>query len=197
MIVESRTDFQTLSFLKSYRDNIPDRPGVYYWVFWPTYDIARVTRDTLLKRMRSYSEVHLHIGEDFVKHKFSVHVEEASPGSGRHSGVFGLSEERERLLTEYMDESQEHIQQVAEFFKRMCFARPFYVGKADNLFTRLGQHFDEKSHLLQHLRREDFSFSDVWIGWEEIVNSDNPDIARIIEEIAQRIVKPGLSIRFG
>ncbi|MBK8394596.1 MAG: GIY-YIG nuclease family protein [Leptospiraceae bacterium] len=77
--------------------------------------------------------------------------------------------------------------------------RPFYIGKAKNIRKRLANHFSQvASSILTELDKQEISYHDIYIGYRQIERvSENEKLNGIFEEIAQRMLKPGLTIRPG
>jgi len=109
--------------------------------------------------------------------------------------MFGLNDSSNKELEDYFL-NRSNIAFFSSFFKEICFIKPFYLGKADNLRTRLSQHFKGKSVIIPQIITKGISEKDVWVGYKEI-NKPGPGakINTIFEEIYSRRVKPGLTIK--
>jgi|SRR5690606_6943235 len=189
--------FQRLSFWESdFKDpikGIPESSGIYYWVYWPEFNAAKITVSQLELRLREYASKHLIFTEEIIgKYKYHVTVGEQGYPS-RHNTLFGLAPSKHNKLVNYLSDASNR-QFFANFFKDVCFSRPFYIGKAKNLRSRLGtQHFRSSTEVLPEIDANGIPHSDIWVGYRLIPDIANEDINNIFEEIFSRRVKPGLT----
>ncbi|WP_324755575.1 GIY-YIG nuclease family protein [Sphingobacterium thalpophilum] len=197
MIVNS-IYFERLSFWKQYyRDTvngIPEKSGIYYWVYWPDFDAKIINENDLSNLLRDYSQRHLFFKESLKgRYKFEADIyEQGYPNNGN---LFGLPFSKATKLINYFKDYSNRVL-FHEFFKEVCFSRPFYVGKAKNLRNRLGnQHFKETTEVLPEITSSNINFSDIWVGYKIIPDPGNEDINTIFEEILSRKVKPGLTLK--
>lgn len=191
--------FQKLSYLEKYFDDpvsgIPATSGIYYWVHYPEFDPDVISVDNLVDKLDFFCKKNLRYTEDLKgKYKFLAEIKEQGfPDSGE---LFGLSPTKSQTLKNFLSVSKTNISTFHRFFIEVCFTRPFYVGKADNLRNRIAKkHFKRHdSEILNEIDRQSINYSDVWIGYKEIpALSTGEAINVIFEEILSRTVKPGLT----
>jgi hypothetical protein len=188
-------DYSSLSYLdKWYQDDIPESEGIYSWVFYPEFDPKEITTDELMETLLSYTKTRISTQESTTKFKFEVTIDDSWYGA--RESIFGLSSKSEKQLRLYLAEEGNKIH-FHDFFKHLCFLKPFYVGKALNLKQRIGQHIRYKSEIRDTVDSLDISTSQIWIGYREIALKTNENISKIYEEILQRTIKPGLTKRPG
>lgn len=182
----------------TYPDVIPDKPGIYYWFYWPEYDLENITAEELLKKLKEYTHTNLRFPENFNKFKYSISVSESLLYKNEKE-LLGLSTKKTEELILYLKENIVNVQQFAAFFQEACFLKPFYVGKANSLNNRLRQHFNKKndSHIIDKIELNKINFNNIWVGYKILEVSTNEIICNIYEETLQRIIKPGLTIRPG
>lgn len=191
-------DFNTLDFLrKNLKDSvlgIPTTYGIYQWVYWPEFDDKTITPTALVTLLQSYSKKNFYIEEEFTgPFKFQAKIWEQ--GFRENNNMFGLTDKSHKELETYFS-VRANITFFSDFFKEICFIKPFYLGKADNLRLRLSQHFAGKSAVIPQIVAKAISEKDIWVGYKEI-NKPAPGskINTIFEEIYSRRVKPGLTIK--
>jgi hypothetical protein len=197
MNVNNLVNKNTLEFYIQFFTEIPTKSGVYYWVFWPfkDYYIEDDNFDLFVETIKYFSSINLNLPE-FAEtgYKFSVEIRER----GLDSEILGLSNNKSTVLISHLKESRINRESFLNYLKSIIFAKPFYIGKANNLRTRLQQHFEQRnSEILSHLKELDIKHTDVLIGYEVIESNLEDNINTIFEEIAQRILKPGLTKRPG
>lgn len=187
-------EYQNLSYLINYTENIPEVSGVYYWVYWPEYDIEKISYENAIKILEDYSLGTLSFPECFSKFKYKVEVSEL--GFPDNNNILGLSDSKSKLLLEHL-KSDESLKYFLKIFKETCFLKPFYIGKAKNLRNRLKQHFNGYSEIIRQIDNSKISYNNIWVGYKIVEDNLNEEVSTIIEEIVQRIVKPGLTKRPG
>jgi hypothetical protein len=190
--------YWNLSYLDvdDYRQEVSNKEGLYSWVFWPPLDSTNSIEE-ILKSLFHYQKVNLSYSEKTVKFKFSIEVNESSfPDT---NNLFGLSKDKADKLTNYLV-VQKNKEKFCDFFKDLCFSRPFYIGKATSVRKRLLQHITEtnSSTIRRTLREQNINSNQIWIGTKELTLSGNDEgLSNIFEEILQRTIKPGLTKRPG
>jgi hypothetical protein len=109
--------------------------------------------------------------------------------------MFGLNDKSHKELEDYF-QIRSNIQFFRDFFQEICFVKPFYLGKADNLQSRLGDHLASTTNVVPQIFAKGISENNIWVGYK-IINKPAPGskINTIFEEIYSRRVKPGLSIK--
>lgn len=191
--------FSKLSFLEKYFDDpidgIPTSSGIYYWVYYPEFDPATITLTDLVKSLQEYTSKSLRYKEELRgKYKYSVEVLEQ--GFSENGALLGLSPSKTKILTDFLSGGPLNVSMFHKFFIEVCFSRPFYVGKANNLRTRLAsKHFKRvDSEILNEIDKEVINYTDIWVGYKEIPMLPTGEHLNVIfEEILSRTVKPGLT----
>lgn len=190
-------EFQKLSFLEDNYDDlfygIPESSGIYYWVYFPDFDYVTASPDSLKKLINEFMEKSLFFEEEIKgSYKFEGIIKEQ--GFRKNGEIFGLSATKSLLLYDYFNDAANR-EFFYIFFKELCFARPFYVGKANNLRTRLAkQHFKGiSSHIMSEIRKNAINGYDIWVGYKIIPDRGRSNINVIFEEIFSRVIKPGLT----
>lgn len=189
--------YQKLSWLKQYYadpiDGIPTDSGVYYWIYWPDFDENRITKSDLEKWLKDYSSKNLQFPETLKgTYKFIAEIREQKFDKD-HDPIFGLSHSKRTKLLDYFN-TRSNIINFHSFFKELCFARPLYIGKANNLRSRLvGSHFKSKSDILPEIQNQRILESQIWVGYKLIPMNASDEMNVIFEEILSRNLKPGLT----
>ncbi|TKT93344.1 hypothetical protein [Dyadobacter frigoris] len=191
-------EFNKLDYLKKNvddpKDGIPSDYGIYQWVYWPAFDADRIATNDLINTLKEYSSRNFYIEEE-IKGKYKFHAKIWEQGFRDNANMFGLSDKKHSELEAYL-RSRTNIQAFYEFFKEICFVRPFYLGKANNLRSRLSQHFSGKSNVIAEIVKSSVPDQHVWVGYRKLPFSPaESSINNIYEEIYSRRVKPGLTIK--
>jgi len=198
MIIEQIKEYNTLEYYSQFSNEIPVSGGIYYWVYWPfkDSDILDPNYNDFENRMKVYSAVNFHLPESVkTGYKFHVAVQELWLD---HKESFGLSISKYNSLRTYLKDSKDNRIFFLDYLKKIAFSRPFYIGKANCLQNRLKQHFDGRnSQIISNLEKFSILACDVLIGFEIINDQTNNDVNAVLEEIAQRIIKPALTKRPG
>jgi hypothetical protein len=198
MNLNQNREYNTLEYYRQFPEDIVSKGGVYYWVYWPFRhnDIDIENIDKLKENINKFSNTNINLPENAkTGYKFSVTVQEIRFGEGC---FFGLSGKKQDDLICFLEQSVANRQQFLTYLKKVAFSRPFYIGKADNLNERLVKHFKgQSSDILKYLAEYVIQDKDVLIGYEIADNIGDLKINVILEEIAQRILKPGLTKRPG
>jgi hypothetical protein len=195
MIVNSII-FEKLSYLiQYYKDpirGIPIDSGIYYWVYWPDFDPLTINSAGLNKVLLEYTERTLFFKET-LKGRYKFEAEIREQGYPTNGNLFGLSPSNTLKLNNYLNLPAHRIL-FHEFFKEVCFSRPFYVGKAKNLRSRLAtQHFKSTTEVVPEIDAALIPYSDIYVGYKIIPDPNDEDMNTIFEEILSRRVKPGLT----
>lgn len=190
--------FNKLDFLRKHLKDavlgIPTDYGIYQWVYWPEFDKNTITPTQLVDLIKNYSKHNFYIEEEFLgTFKFQAKIWEQ--GFRDNDNMFGLSDKKHKELENYLSD-RTNIDFFSTFFKEICFIKPFYLGKADNLRSRLSQHFNSKSNIVPQIIAKAIPEKDIWVGYKPISKpASGSKINTIFEEIYSRRVKPGLSIK--
>lgn len=197
-MVHNGITYQTLSFFKRYYndpiDGIPTTSGIYFWVYWPDFDSGKITVSDLEKKLVEYSIKNLQFPEILIgRYKFTAEIKEQK--FDKHSSpLFGLSPSQRIKLINYLSSDRANIISFHSFFKEICFTRPFYVGKANNLRTRLNSfHFKGTTDVVPEILKQKIPETQIWVGYKEIPMNVNDEMNRVFEEIISRNIKPGLT----
>ncbi len=199
MLLYNNIKFQQLSFLQKYyddpKDGIPTKSGIYYWVYYPRFDSATITVPALRTLLEDFTTKSLRYKED-IKGRYKYAVEVIEQGFSENGALLGLSPSKTKDLIGFLNTSRINIDLFHKFFIEVCFSRPFYVGKANNLRDRLAKkHFKRvSSDVLNEIDNQKINYTNIWIGYKEIpLLSSGEHINVIFEEILSRTVKPGLT----
>lgn len=190
-------EYNKLDFLSKNIDHpvngIPKDYGIYSWVYWPKFDENTISPNDLIDLIIEYSKNAFYIEEKFTGlYKFEGKIWEQ--GYRDNGNMFGLSDSKHNTLKSFFTNRNDIIV-FSEFFKELCFAKPFYVGKANNLRQRLSKHFGGKSNVLPSITIKGIMPKDIWVGYKKINAPAKSELNTIFEEIYTRKVKPGLSIK--
>lgn len=190
-------NYSTLLFYADNRTSyITESSGIYYWVYFPDID-PNQDSENFLKELKFFSQIRLSLPEEFSKQKFQGKISEVW-FDGKENRLFGLNRSKTEHLVEYLKESSENRKEFMKFFKHLSFSRPFYVGMAQNLKTRLSSHISgHGSEILQILEDLKVKKNYVWIGYTHFETEIPDSLIKTHEAIYQKFVKPGLTKKFG
>jgi hypothetical protein len=175
-------------------DGIPTTSGIYFWVYWPDFDSTKISVPDLEKKLIEYSIKNLQFPEKLIgRYKFVAEIKEQK--FDKHSSpLFGLSPSQRNKLINYLKSNRSNIISFHSFFKEICFTRPFYVGKANNLRSRLNSyHFKGTTEVVPEILKQRIPETQIWVGYKEIPMNANDEMNRVFEEIISRNIKPGLT----
>ena len=173
---------------------IPQKEGIYSWVVWQKFNPKSITINDLKKILQKYTTIDLNLSENFESYKFLVRVRENT--FKNCDTFFGLKKSREKKLLKFLENESNRIL-FSNFLKEIYFSRPFYIGKAINLKSRLKKHLNDNSKILELIRDSDILFNNIWVGYKETYTTNDSEISLILEEIMQRVLKPGLTEKPG
>lgn len=186
--------YKNLSYLEAWTDDITLQEGIYSWVYWPNLTSKGTRLSDFIDSLNQYKNVTLAYPE--ITQKFKFHVSVLESGFPKNDTLLGLSTDKEKRLLAFLKE-EDNRKIFADFFQNLCFSRPFYVGKAVSLRSRLTQHFKYQTDLRFELERVNINPNQIWIGTKTINLTSDNQLSDIFEEILQRILKPGLTMRPG
>lgn len=199
MVTYNSIKFQKLAYLEKYfddaKDGVPKKSGIYYWAYYPEFDPLTISVPDLLSLLETYTTKSLRYKEGLKGH-YKYLVEVIEQGFSDNGTLLGLTPSKTSDLTSFFSQGIPNIQIFHTFFIEVCFSRPFYVGKANNLRDRLvKKHFKRvDSDILNKIDKETISYNDIWVGWKEIPTlATGEHINMIFEEILSRTIKPGLT----
>ena len=202
MLKVDNKEFYNLAYLmdQDFIDVIPESPGNYYWVHYP-HIITNTPLNELKNILEEYSKVDLNIPEEGIAgQKYYYKIGELGLSNNKGSStIFGLSKGKEDVFIEYLTDSN-NLSYFINFFKELCFKRPFYIGKAKDIKSRIIDHIEGRgnSPIKATINTLGVNKNHIWVGYE-IISSLTMDesILNIFEEITQKKLKPGLTKRFG
>jgi hypothetical protein len=191
---------KNLAYLKINVGDIPDTSATYYWYHWPQFSDS-IARYDLIKLLKQFSSRNLIVSEEIFGLRNTVKITEIVfelKKADTINTILGLSEFKSNELLDFIFYDDIGFVFFRDFFKEMCFSRPFYIGKAKNLRSRLISHFERRnSKILDRLDEFEIPQTEVWISWKETPNLGDNEMAYIFEEIIQRKLKPGLVEKYG
>jgi hypothetical protein len=189
-----------LAYLKINVADIPDTSGTYYWYHWPQFPDS-IARCDLIKLLQLFSSRNLIVSEEIFGLRNNIKITERIfelRNIDNTNTILGLSEFKSNELLKFIFNDDLCFSFFRDFFKEMCFSRPFYIGKAKNLRSRFVYHFERRnSKILDRLDEFEIPQTEVWISWKETPNLGDTEMAYIFEEIIQRKLKPGLVEKYG
>jgi hypothetical protein len=198
MVKVGNIEYNKLSYLLKFHSDpvygIPKKSGIYHWVYWPEFDPITISNTDLETVLMDFTKKSLFFSETIIgEYKFQAVISEQGYPT-KNNTLFGLPESKNLKLLKYLGD-RNNLKFFAEFFQDVCFARPFYIGKANNLHSRLvTQHFQGRSsNILAEIRKNAIPLTDIWIGYRIITDVAKDDINNIFEEIFSRKIKPGLT----
>jgi hypothetical protein len=193
-------NFERLDIRKNNIDDpilgVPTENGIYQWVYYPQFDEQTIQPVDLIDLLKTYSKCNFYIEEELKGlYKFQAKIWEQ--GYKDNDNIFGLSNKMKKELESFLN-VRNNIGFFSTIFQEVCFARPFYLGKANDLKQRLSNHFNGAagSPIVPAINAKGIPEKDIWVGYKIITPyavSDN--INKIFEEIYSRKVKPGLTIK--
>jgi hypothetical protein len=191
----------SLSSLMRGRSKIPETPGIYIWRFWPT--LAGVDKESFFKMWARWERTQPQFEENAKNSRIGVTVRRTPFGIAEsETSLFGFDRDSDKAknLLEAIESEADTRQMLATTMECLLSAAPpLYIGKADNLRSRLINHFDEQgSTVLAQVRRAEISFDDIYISFiADPVSDANISITTALEEIIQRITNPPFTKRYG
>jgi hypothetical protein len=202
MLTIDGKEYYNLAYLmdQDFINEIPSSPGNYFWVHYPNIPL-NTSLNQIKNILNEYSKIDLNIPvEGIAAQKYYYKIGEL--GFFNLNGantIFGLNKGKEDLFIEYLSDTK-NIAYFIDFFKDLCFKRPFYIGKAKDIKSRIIDHIEGRgnSPIKNTLNELKVNKNHIWIGFDLIspVNMDDT-ILYIFEEIAQKKLKPGLTKKFG
>jgi hypothetical protein len=180
---------------------IPEDPGVYIWRYWPslksldTGDFATMLQDWQ-GRQPAFTEflTASRLTAEITRSPFGV-----SHTANTMLGI-DMGGAKGRRFLEAMETSPEQREVLFNLLETIISAMPpIYIGKADNLRSRLSDHFLGKgSTLLSMIDEKELSHDDVYVSYLiDPISTSDVSITTFLEEIAQRLTNPPLTKRYG
>ncbi len=197
MLVNNRNYKTFLYYSDSdYINEIPELSGNYYFVHYINIP-SNYNLFTSWKLLKQFSLVDFDSSEEGRGQKYFYKVRELTFRDYNPTSVFGLSQARESKLYEHLASSAKTLEKFLTYYRELCFARPFYIGKAINLRSRINQHLKGvSSPILGQIQERSIDKDNVWISYD-VIEQDSDDVLNIYEEIAQKFLKPSITEKFG
>ncbi|MDM0025735.1 GIY-YIG nuclease family protein [Variovorax saccharolyticus] len=180
-------------------DRIPESPGIYIWRYWPSFkSLASADLIESLKKWSAQQPAFVEVSRNF---RVESQITRRPFGFDVADTLLGIdvnSNKGKRFLTALREnvENRELLINVLDCI--VCFASPLYVGKADNLRSRLEEHIGRKSNLLSDIESQDISFEDIYVSFViDPISAPDSSITTGLEEILQRLTNPPLTKRVG
>jgi hypothetical protein len=190
-----------LSTLMRGRRKIPELSGVYVWRYWPT--LTSLDKESFLCLLERWTATQPQFYETLSNRRVSVSITRTPFGFASDDALLGLASSSGKMsaLLSALDGSAEVRQALAYTLESLFSAAPpLYIGKANNLQSRLSDHFDERSStVLGSIRSAGIGFDDIYISFvEDSVSTSLPEqITTTLEELMQRVSNPPFTKRFG
>lgn len=187
----------TVSQLRINPKLIPKESGIYIWTFSP--NINTENEKSFLRSIEMLTSK-----EFFLEHSGNISYNKMAIKrvSFPEKTLFRLSSSKNKTFNQYTENSDFRVLFSNEI-SRICLNNVIlYIGKADNLRTRLTNHIEgNKSNLLEKLSKANFLEDELRIkiikDEENSLFQEFPGVNLIIEETLQRMVLPGFVERFG
>jgi len=188
--------FQKLTYYEKYYANpvsgIPKESGIYYWVYWPQIN-SKMSVTDVEKKLLEYTKNGLLFSEK-VRGKYKYEAVINEQWYKDNGNIFGLAESKKNILINYLKADSKNLKFFVDYFERICFSRPFYIGKANNLRTRLAsQHFKGKTEIMGQIVKYGIPRNDIYVGYEVVEDNAPEKVNVVLEEIFSRNVKPGIT----
>ena len=193
-------EYKKLEFLRQYPNEIPEKEGNYYWVYCP-WNCLDYSYEELMERLEKFSNIELSFSEEFKSRRTRIEVNQITFKDYDKGTLLNIGLKDEAILKEYLEFSAKNRLFFIKFLRHLCFLKPFYIGKADDLQKRLKQHFSGSgsSPIMKRVRENDINFDEIFIGFQdlEISEGENLKMLNIYEEITQKLLRPSLTKYYG
>ncbi|MBH0011433.1 hypothetical protein I6F66_05000 [Pseudoalteromonas sp. NZS100_1] len=181
------------------KDRLPTNPGVYIWRYWPSPN--SLNKEGLIKFINELN-ASFPIYEEILKNnRATVTMQRTAFGERGGEGLLGINKANKKIqnLLKYMETDQVSREKLASILETMIStAPPLYIGKADNIKTRLIQHFNLETDFSVRLKESLIPIKDIYVSFLiDEVSEEDKIITTGIEEILQRITNPPLTKRYG
>lgn len=188
----------SLTRLMGTTNNIPSCSGVYIWRYWPAYEDSNF--NSLLDFCNKIRSEFPLLEENLSNSRVDVKIKKSFFGEIDTDlwSSFGLSASKVSKMESMIDGGLINLSAFQSFFDvLMLTLPPLYIGKADNIQTRLKVHFDRKSDVLPRIDSVGIKQKDVYISFIKDVAESSEGANSIIENILQHISRPPLTKRYG
>lgn len=191
-----------------------DESGIYFWVYFPDFDPTKISKTDFKDLMLEFTNTQPFSYEEISgKYKFKAIISEnnynfdllsyieninsttALPATMGSKTIFSLSIRKELSLLTELYKNKSNMKYFYDLFKQLCFYKPFYIGKANSIYTRLvNNHFKRRSsEILNEIDKSNINLAYVYVGYKLIPQGMSDDLNVVIEEIFSRTLKPGLT----
>ncbi len=181
------------------RSMLPEMSGVYIWRYWPS--LSDTSYEGMMKAIQAYQE-NFPASIEKVSGKWTaVELQRNYYHSDINTEFLGIpaSSVKYSALLDSLRESAEARKALAHALEMIFLsAPPLYVGKAENISVRLGEHIDKKTGFSKRLEASGMNMKYVYISYFlDDVSCDGNSFSSTLEEILQRVSFPPLVKRFG
>jgi len=177
---------------------IPTFSGVYMWRYWP--DIPSLDSVRLLDFLRELQNNFPRQLEELRNSRVDVTIKRTPFGTGEDGRLLGIKNEKKiNNILGLLDEDSNTRQAFAHTLEVLISSfPPIYIGKAENLRSRLSDHFDGKSDVLSRIQDAGIPVDDIYISFiQDELTVEDKEITTSIEEILQRLTNPAHTKRYG
>jgi hypothetical protein len=112
--------------------------------------------------------------------------------------ILGIkNEKKQKKILNLLDKDEDTKQAFAHTLELIISScPPIYIGKANNIRSRLINHFENKTDLVNTIESAGIDKNHIYISYiEDYFNDD--DVTTVIEEIHQRLTNPAYTKRYG
>ena len=182
-----------LTVLRKAPHKIPTYSGVYVWRYWPSFN--NLTKKDIIQKVEEIKNKFPILTERLKNNRLDITVDR-KPFTKESFLVPGASKNDEIL--KLLDDEDFRLNFANTMEIVMFNAPPLYIGKAKNLRSRLEDHFDEKTPVINLIRKSKIPEHEIFISFiKDTISYENNDVTSTIEEILQRLTNPPLTKRYG
>lgn len=186
------------SKLRRSRNKIPEQPGIYIWRYWPNF--RDLDSESLIEALAEMQSRYPQQTENLFNSRIQIDIKKTPFGLKNSNDILGVKNQNKIEMFLKAIKAEEDVRQVLVHVLEilLSFSPPLYIGKADNLRNRLGDHFDNKTPLLGQLDKSDIPHDEIFISYviDDLTMADT-ELTTNFEEILQRITNPPFVKRYG
>ena len=180
-----------MDILRNDVDIFPTDYGIYNWIYWPEFDADNISPSKLKDLLINFSKADFQFEEDLTGlYKFRAKIWEQ--GYRDNKNIFGLADSASLELELYLQD-RDNIRYFSGYFQLVCFARPFYLGKGNDLRGRIKNHLKGRTPVLPEIISKGIPEQEIWVGYKKVQAPSGGALNTIFEEIYTRRIKPGLT----
>lgn len=186
------------SVLRRSVNKIPTFSGVYIWRYWP--DIPSLESEGLIDFLSKLQKNFPQQLEELKNSRVDVTIKRTPFGTGEDGRFLGISNEKKiNNILGLLNEDSNKRQAFAHTLEVLISSfPPIYIGKADNLRSRLSDHFEGKSDVLPRIQSAEIPVNDIYISFiKDELTVEDKEITTSLEEILQRLTNPAYTKRYG